>query len=475
MWGGARLVLGGALGGVLLAAALALRGGADDAGSLARFAALLVAAAGLVAGLRLAEPTRSSLALAIVSTAAALYSAEGVLRWLEPARPPVPEPCRRLSDRGLCPAAHAAGLPFDSRSKLEVMAELEGRSGERAGSGFPPRRQVHMGRALEAEGAPLFALAGPSRSLIVDCNETGAWLVYRSDEHGFRNPPGLYDGGRLDVAVVGDSFAHGTCVADGEDVAGVLRAAGLRSLNLGEPGNGPLVELATVREFAAPLRARLVAWLWFEGNDVADLADEVRLPLLRVYLDDGGFGQGLLARQPAVDRAVTRFLERQRRRAEARERARAPAGARPAAHPLLRFALLGQLRTSIARARRRLARPPEPVLDAALLRDILAAARDATRAAGGRLLFVTLPPWERFGQPRAAVRQPERSEAVLALARELGLATLDGVEILERDGDPLELFPFRGRGHYTPAGYRRLAEAIRAQLPPPARPSGDPR
>jgi hypothetical protein len=69
---------------------------------------------------------------------------------------------------------------------------------------------------------------------------------------------------------------------------------------LASPGNGPLIELATLVEYAARLEPSTVLWLYFEGNDLRNLTGEMSSDTLRWYLD-GDFSHRLQARQPEID------------------------------------------------------------------------------------------------------------------------------------------------------------------------------
>ena len=44
-----------------------------------------------------------------------------------------------------------------------------------------------------------------------------------SDEHGFRNPAGIWNSPRVDIAAVGQSLAQGYCVPDGKGFVDLLR------------------------------------------------------------------------------------------------------------------------------------------------------------------------------------------------------------------------------------------------------------
>ncbi len=81
------------------------------------------------------------------------------------------------------------------------------------------------------------------------------------------------------------------------------------TLNLGIGGNGPLVMLATIREYAQIVKPKVVLWFYFEGNDLADLGNERKNPVLSQYLTNNEFSQGLFNRQAEIDRALVAYLE----------------------------------------------------------------------------------------------------------------------------------------------------------------------
>lgn len=47
-----------------------------------------------------------------------------------------------------------------------------------------------------------------------------------------------------------------------------------RTLNLGMGGIGPLHELAILKEYGSVVRPKVVLWVYYEGNDLADLSHE---------------------------------------------------------------------------------------------------------------------------------------------------------------------------------------------------------
>lgn len=94
------------------------------------------------------------------------------------------------------------------------------------------------------------------------------FVNYRTDERGFRNPPGVR---RADVVFIGDSYTEGAQVPEAETFARQFeRATGLGVINLGLGGYGPQQELAVLRRYGLPCRPRLVVWQMCEGNDLGD-------------------------------------------------------------------------------------------------------------------------------------------------------------------------------------------------------------
>lgn len=93
-------------------------------------------------------------------------------------------------------------------------------------------------------------------------------LTFSTDAHGFRN---LGTPDRADIALVGDSYVEGITVSDDETAAVRLHnLTGLSVADLGVAGYGTLQELVVLRKYALPLHPSMVAWFFFEGNDLDD-------------------------------------------------------------------------------------------------------------------------------------------------------------------------------------------------------------
>jgi hypothetical protein len=108
-------------------------------------------------------------------------------------------------------------------------------------------------------------------------------MSFTTDKRGFRNQ---IDRDEVDIVLLGDSYIEGAYVSDDETCAAVLeRATGLRVANQAIAGFGTLQELEVLIHHGIPLRPRLAAWFFFEGNDLYNDVDfEGSLPLLREHL-----------------------------------------------------------------------------------------------------------------------------------------------------------------------------------------------
>lgn len=422
---------------------------ADSSADIVYYLALpLVLALSILAALRLPEDWRMAVALCFAVVPFAFYGVEG---WLMASG----------ETMGAAVPADTVHTGSDGRSKRQVILDLKREKGE----GYPVMRAKSLLMAgpgntfvpeLTVGGKPTLPFASAPDSLVVSCNEGEGWIVYRSDENGFHNPPGAWARANR-VALLGDSFAHGSCVKSEDNIAAHLEKNYGPALNLGVGGFGPLSMLATLREYLPAQRPPVVLWLYFEGNDlIEDLPFERRAPILMRYLDDPSFRQNLDKRRGDVRATLRAFLDA--KTVEAMNRVDDPAE---------RWNDFWQL----YRLRERLGLSDVGLglvggvgeSEFALFRRVLEEARRTVEGWNGQLVFVFLPEAGRyFGGGRNAARETLRRR-VLETARALDLPVVDVHAAFAQAPDPRALFPYPG-AHYNPQGYRVAAQAIDAYL-----------
>ncbi|OAD18833.1 hypothetical protein THIOM_005561 [Candidatus Thiomargarita nelsonii] len=327
-------------------------------------------------------------------------------------------------------------MEFDTRTKSHVYRNLKS-------EGVDAVPSVNPSTFIGTNGVEhLYPFGGVSGKTTVNCNESGKYTIFPSDRYGFNNPDSEWDSSQTEWVLTGDSFIHGACVNPGEDIAGQIRSiSGETVINLGNSGNGPLIELAVLKEYAESRKQKTVLWVYYEGNDLQNLTGEKSTPLLMSYLQPE-FSQNLIHRQTEIDNRLGKYIE---------------------AEPLFRtikmlrlYNIRERLRFYVLRFFVNVNVDVEP-----LFTEILTKARDRTAAWGGKLYFVYLPEFERYATEVQNHDRYRKRREVIHVAKSLNLPVIDiHHEVFANHPDPLSLFPFRMPGHYTAGGYSEIAKAI---------------
>lgn len=260
--------------------------------------------------LKLSINIRMNVAVVFCSIIFSLYFVEGtarIYRIFYPLKDQMKMPLL-IKKRAI---AEKMKLPFDTRKKIDVVQKLR-KDGINA---FPIVYPMHFLKSKNhvsklslsnINGNEVFPLSSISNVTTVFCNESGEWIIYDSDEYGFHNPKGLYKSGDLDIAVIGDSYTHGSCVCSEDNLVGFIRDVYKKTLNFGFGGNGPLLELGTFREYVEPLRPKIVIW-YYTMNDMKDLKKEKNDGILIKYIDSS-YRQNLQSVQSEIDRALVHTM-----------------------------------------------------------------------------------------------------------------------------------------------------------------------
>ncbi|MBM4385869.1 MAG: hypothetical protein FJ091_21180 [Deltaproteobacteria bacterium] len=399
---------------------------------------------------------RELAALSLLSLASLLAAAWAV----ELALPLLARDAREESLR----AKEARGERVDRREKREVLAALRAEGRDAVAALVPvhllaPAANGELRSQMAIGAREVLPFAGPAYVTTVLCNELGTWASYESDRHGFRNDSARWSA-QPELALVGDSFTIGRCVADEHTIAAQL---GRRHtvLNLGMGGTGPLIQLGILAEYASLLEPRGVIWVHFE-NDLgpADLGTERRSPLLMRYLEPG-FTQGLAALQSDLDAETRVLLEQQEKHAGIPAR---PAGL---AQRLTAVLTLRGLRERARALGPGAGASAEPDADAlALYARVIERGRALVESWGGELIVAHLPRDERVAPGAPPDRQ---ARAVVEIARRAGVAALDLGDALRAEPDPVALYAYpggtaSGPAHLNERGYEVVAEALHGFL-----------
>ena len=337
---------------------------------------------------------------------------------------------------------------FERDMRIDVLR----RRGIAAYSVVSPQHLAFWRHFVRLDSTDLYPLAGISHVITYLCTEADRDVLYRSDEFGFNNPVGVWNR-PIDLAIVGDSFAHGVCVPEADQIATLIRASIPATLNAGILGAGPLAELGVVREYLSPHRPRMLAWLFYEGNDVDTLGQQTKMA--RRYLDST-FSQHLISRQAEIDALLRGYEDRV---------IAAPVERGPRDAALADVLMLRHLRTALDVGLP--AWPPRPPDDYDGLEKSLTAAKNAVDAWGGTMYLVYLPDSHRF-DPLRVTSEPQHDDRVvysrtMDIAHKLGMPVIDMLPVFSADRDP-KRFWYRPMSHYTPAGMQLVARTVLARL-----------
>ena len=194
----------------------------------------------------------------------------------------------------------------DTRTKMEVLDDLRDSGVEAFPNIFPSAFIESNG--LTSKKSRIYPLGTISNSTIIFNNESGFYPIVEMDEHGFNNPKRLYNQNKVDIVLTGDSFTEGYSVHSNETISAVLRQLDFNVVNVGKSGNGPLLELAALKEYAEPLKPKIVLWLYYV-NDFVDLKNEMKSSILKKYLDEDDYSQNLILRQEQIDGVLINYAE----------------------------------------------------------------------------------------------------------------------------------------------------------------------
>ena len=351
---------------------------------------------------------------------------------------------------------------YDARDKLTVIKDMRASHVDtypiiRAENLLLDDPQGDPQPVLSADGKPLLPMASIPGAEVVSCNESGQWQIYLADRHGFNNDDRQWDAPPV-IGMLGDSFAHGSCVSREQNMAAYLDKQFGGAINLGVGGFGPMLELAALSEYLRPLKPPIVLWIFFEGNDLnEDLPHEYRAPILQSYLHNADFSQDLIHRSGEVAAILRSYLDK--KMTEAMNRVDGPY------ENMIRYLTLDRLREAIGVG-------PVEIgynfgdLDTEIsqFREIIKTADQRVKSWGGRLYLVYLPESDRylsaFGP--SLIRQ-NIYQGVKNIALDEQIPFVDVADEFARDSAPATLYAYPG-AHFSPRGYRTAAATIARTL-----------
>ena len=342
---------------------------------------------------------------------------------------------------------------LQTKSKLQIYQDLKKNDPNSVVSILPG--------LLKIDNKTIFTLSGISNRKTLHCNENEYYSIYQSDRYGFNNPDSEWDKKQISLLLVGGSFAHGDCVNEPDTIGGNLRK-NIKSggvLNLGQRGNGPLIEYATLREYLPLTKTERVLWMYEEGTDLLELTRELKNKILLKYLDHQDFTQNLYLKQNKIDakridvlKKETETLRKENLNFSKNENLN---------HPKLdfiKFLKLFNTRKLTIETMFYGASPKD-------LKKILELSKKFTETNGAKFYFIYLPEYHRYIINLNINNNFKNYKKVIKTVESLNIPLIDiHKELFQLHNDPKSLFPFRSEGHYTELGYKMVAETISKKI-----------
>ena len=325
-----------------------------------------------------------------------------------------------------------AGKDFDTRTIKQAYNDLK-KTDKKASVKVSPLEY------LKLKDIEIYPLSGVSNSQTIYQNENGYFMIYESDRYGFNNPDEEWNSEEIEYLFIGDSFTHGAAVNRPDDIASQLRILSSKNvLSLGYSANGPLIEYAALREYA-PKNIKKIIWLFTE-NDIQGLGYELENKILVQYLKDLKFTQNLKSKQEEIDRMAKKMISISSKSDQK--------------FKFFRFLKLYETRKLLLKQDQiseiySLKNPAELI-------KIIKLAKEYAENIDAEFYFVYLP-IEKFFDKNY---DPSNYEGIKKIIKSLNVNFIDINNVFDGEDNPLDLFPFKMLGHYTPEGYHKVAKEI---------------
>ena len=359
---------------------------------------------------------------------------------------------------------------YDSRTKFEVMLELRSNNQEIYPNIHPLNLIINenkKGSLKTRQNKLILPLGTISNVNTIFPNEAGYFPIIFTDEYGFNNPSGLYGKKSVDIILIGDSFAEGCSVSSDETIGAVLREEGYNTISFGKFGNDPMMEFATLREYGASLKPKIVLWCYYK-NDLPSLEEYKswkNSTVLGNYLYDDDFTQNLMIRQKEIDSLLLDYenfnWNNKKREYENLKISESKY--------FQRVFKLYNLRSKLGlTAEPRYQNKPQNMKEnqisketVAIFSDILIRANELVSQWNGTMFFINFPSYDEIKKNK----NDKYYKIVNQVLNKINMPNINLKKVVfDKHPHPISLFPFGLPGHYNAEGYKFIGLAIAKKL-----------
>lgn len=362
---------------------------------------------------------------------------------------------------------------YDTRSKFDVYKQLKKKENNVVPLYYPYNQLIKKRKVsivVNNEPKNIVILSGVSNSKTIVCNESGEYLIYESDKFGFNNPNEVWNF-PVYAILLGDSMTLGECVKPNEDIGSILRNNLKKNIiNFGMGGNGPLFQLAVLKEYYSTNKSKKIIWVYYEGNDLLDLFNEKENEILMKYLNPN-FKKDLSSHQNEIDAQIKKIVQDEYNNYRNQK--------------IRSFLLLWQVRGALKNF---ISRPSQIDISAPLnkklpsiytklikydsdnpykenlklFEEILKQVKNHSINNNAEYYFVYLPSVARFNGEFEDTEELFSRNEVLKLAQKNQFNIIDTYEnFFKFENKPLKYFPFNGKmRHFNSEGFRIISSII---------------
>lgn len=330
-------------------------------------------------------------------------------------------------------AAKKLNINYDRRSGERVLNDLHKQDVDIVKAVYPQSFNLTNGISEN-----IFPLAGISNKKTLHCNETGEWKSHLSDRYGFSNLDYIWDEDNIDYLVVGDQFSQGACVDLKNNIpSNIEKFTGKKIINLSMVGNGPLLKLASLKEYGKKIKPKKVLWFYYEGNDLIDeLPREKQSKILLNYLNPG-FTQSLTEKQEILDSKLQEHIDKDQLLWETK---------------IFRlYNLRSLLKFDSEHIDYKVNIDP-------LYNSILEEAKRFVKLWDGKIEFIYIPQFERY---KKNIEDNWEKNKIISLVKKLNIRIIDLDEgLIKKDSDPLSYYPLKMHGTFIAKANKNVAKYI---------------
>ena len=373
-------------------------------------------------------------------------------------------------------------IQFDTRTKLEVINDFKD-SGIDAFPNISPSGFIGFNyiNGFTSKKGKIYPLGSISNSETVYSNPDGKYVIGETDKYGFNNPKGKYKENKVDIMITGNqNVGYGEVKID-ETLSSALDKINFTTISIASADSAPLIQLASIKEYAESLKPKILLWA-YSLNDINNLSEELKSPLLRKYLNDNNFSQKLILRQEEINEVLLKYIQNEWKNERENNKKNLESASKKLIYTsLIRIMKLYNLRKSINltpqthaikqkqlilekndRQKRKDLREKIYIKSKSNFKKILKKSKETISNWDGKMYFLYLPSFERYSITN---KKNPNFNLEISTANDLDIPVIDiHKEVFALHPNPLSLFLLERPSHYSPEGYRLIAEVIKKRI-----------